>query len=501
MLFSRLINKKGFTLIETMVAMAIVASVTAASYPYIIKKVQLSKANKISSVLDDIARGAQGYYADQDPKTWPGGADCSTAIKDLINGGYMPAIVDKNTGIYGGTRVITTTCTVDQKIFSVGVSTLGVSAITDYQKTVNDMVKISSNWTRDDVNTIGIEADERVFYSSTLRPEAAIGWSVITDDIIGADDGTTPGSLWDAVKNGNVQNNGIDFDIKNAKALSLNGIEIHDTTPYTGSAAEKNVALGNNNLKFNTTGTVNTAVGNEALNKNITGGANVASGAGSLFGNESGSNNTAIGYESGQKSNGSGNVFIGNRAGANELIGNDKLYISNTDTDTPLIYGEFDTQSVKVNGSVEITGSITVTGDLVSAGGGDSSGSAASAYPVGSIYMNASDSVNPATLFGFGTWARFGQGRVLVGLDSTDTDFDTIEETGGAKTHTLTEAEMPSHNHASGWYGPRGADGSASHFATSSSSYPSVNTGSSGGDGAHNNLQPYITVYMWVRTN
>ena len=370
MLFSRLINKKGFTLIETMVAMAIVASVTAASYPYIIKKVQLSKANKISSVLDDIARGAQGYYADQDPKTWPGGADCSTAIKDLINGGYMPAIVDKNTGIYGGTRVITTTCTVDQKIFSVGVSTLGVSAITDYQKTVNDMVKISSNWTRDDVNTIGIEADERVFYSSTLRPEAAIGWSVITDDIIGADDGTAPGSLWDAIKNGNVQENGIDFDIKNASALSLNGIEIHDTTPYTGSAAEKNVALGNNNLKFNTTGTVNTAVGNEALNKNITGGANVASGAGSLFGNESGSHNTAIGYESGQKSNGSRNVFIGNRAGANELIGNDKLYISNTDTDTPLIYGEFDTQSVKVNGSVEITGSITVTGDLVSGGGG-----------------------------------------------------------------------------------------------------------------------------------
>jgi hypothetical protein len=59
-------------------------------------------------------------------------------------------------------------------------------------------------------------------------------------------------------------------------------------------------------------------------------------------------------------------------------------------------------------------------------------------YPVGSVYINASVSTNPDTLLGFGTWAAFGAGRVLVGLDADDVDFDTVEETGGAKTHTLT---------------------------------------------------------------
>ena len=68
-------------------------------------------------------------------------------------------------------------------------------------------------------------------------------------------------------------------------------------------------------------------------------------------------------------------------------------------------------------------------------------------YPVGSIYINASVSTNPSTLFGFGTWVEFGKGRVLVGVDTGQTEFDTLGETGGAKTHTLSINEMPSHNH------------------------------------------------------
>jgi hypothetical protein len=137
----------------------------------------------------------------------------------------------------------------------------------------------------------------------------------------------------------------------------------------------------------------------------------------------------------------------------------------------------------------------------------------AAAYPVGSIYMNASNSNNPSTLLGFGTWAAFGAGRVPVGIDSGDTDFDTAEETGGAKTHTLDLDEMPSHRHG-GIY-PAGSAGSftqgfdvdnATSGNTLSEEKFTTYTGGDKTDGtqgttqAHNNLQPYIVVYMWKRT-
>src|SRR3972149_5818406 len=71
-------------------------------------------------------------------------------------------------------------------------------------------------------------------------------------------------------------------------------------------------------------------------------------------------------------------------------------------------------------------------------------------YPVGSIYVNASDGTNPGTLLGFGTWTAHGAGRVMVGIDTGQVEFDVAEETGGAKTHVLVEAEMPAHIHGKG---------------------------------------------------
>lgn len=125
-------------------------------------------------------------------------------------------------------------------------------------------------------------------------------------------------------------------------------------------------------------------------------------------------------------------------------------------------------------------------------------------YPVGSIYINATSSTNPGTLLGFGTWVVFGAGRVLVGIDSGDTDFDTSEETGGSKTHTLTTAEMPTHSHSpsSGGFsflvqGGAGAFG----LSTGASAITTNGTTDNAGSGnAHNNVQPYIVVYMWKRT-
>ena len=129
----------------------------------------------------------------------------------------------------------------------------------------------------------------------------------------------------------------------------------------------------------------------------------------------------------------------------------------------------------------------------------------ANAYPVGSIYMNATNATNPGTLLGFGTWAAFGEGRVLIGIDSSDTDFDTAEETGGSKTHTLTEAQLPSHRHQVGsndsGTGTGGAAGNMELVRDAGTGNgPAVNSSFTGSGQAHPIVQPYIIVYMWKRT-
>jgi hypothetical protein len=129
----------------------------------------------------------------------------------------------------------------------------------------------------------------------------------------------------------------------------------------------------------------------------------------------------------------------------------------------------------------------------------------AAVYPVGSIYINATNSTNPGTLLGFGTWVAFGAGRVPVGIDSSDTDFDTAEETGGAKTVSLSTSQLPSHTHSISYTesGPGGGNINATFFAgieNNTAGALSHTTGSTGSGSAHNNVQPYIVVYMWKRT-
>lgn len=124
-------------------------------------------------------------------------------------------------------------------------------------------------------------------------------------------------------------------------------------------------------------------------------------------------------------------------------------------------------------------------------------------YPVGSIYMSVNN-VNPSTLFG-GTWEAWGAGKVPVGVDTNDTNFATVEKTGGEKQHTLTIAEMPEHNHTIPCT-PTANDGSEPTYqaaqvnAEATGNHNSIVAVSSGGGSPHNNLQPYITCYMWKRT-
>lgn len=121
-------------------------------------------------------------------------------------------------------------------------------------------------------------------------------------------------------------------------------------------------------------------------------------------------------------------------------------------------------------------------------------------YPVGSIYISIS-STNPGTLFGVGTWVAFGAGRTLVAFDAGQVEFDVVEETGGEKTHTLSTTEIPSHRHKLGVDNGTGSDLVIQQQANRTRLIEdNANSELTGGGLTHNNLQPYIVVYMWKRT-
>lgn len=178
-------------------------------------------------------------------------------------------------------------------------------------------------------------------------------------------------------------------------------------------------------------------------------------------------------------------------------------------------------------------------------------------FPVGAVYISVVNE-NPKKYFG-GTWELFGQGKTLIGVDSSDTDFNTSEKTGGSKTHTIAIDELPQHSHtvpahrhglnshthgvgtltiseagehshyakydkdaASGTaktrYYPGGKTSSSDKFTTSDGKHKHTITGvsgaatgstassgqlASGNTGSGNSMsiiQPYVTVYFWKRT-
>jgi len=132
---------------------------------------------------------------------------------------------------------------------------------------------------------------------------------------------------------------------------------------FSNTTGTSNTAIGSNSLKTNISGNGNTANGDEALTSNSTGNQNTAFGYSSLYVNSTGNNNTAIGYNSGfTNSTGIGNVFLGFASGYNEL-GSNKLYIDNSgaDRNNALIYGEFDTNLLRINGELQI-GNQSTTG-------------------------------------------------------------------------------------------------------------------------------------------
>lgn len=142
---------------------------------------------------------------------------------------------------------------------------------------------------------------------------------------------------------------------------------------------------------------------------------------------------------------------------------------------------------------------------------------ASNAWPIGSVFISVV-STNPNTLLGFGTWSAFGSGRVLVGRDSGDTDFDVAEEIGGSKTVSIAHTHTgPSHTHIYSGTSGSATDADLKRRGTTdpqeitrsvhTHDYSgTTNTGGTGNTGAMSAnatpsvVQPYIVVYMWKRT-
>jgi len=121
-------------------------------------------------------------------------------------------------------------------------------------------------------------------------------------------------------------------------------------------------------------------------------------------------------------------------------------------------------------------------------------------FPIGyRIFINSD--ADYSNYLGF-TWQKVAKGKVLVGKDENDEDFDTLGNTGGEKEHTLTIQEMPSHNHGIKINIPV----SVQQYSSGTPRWPYQDddnihkwTESTGGNQSHNNLQPYEVVNIWER--
>lgn len=192
---------------------------------------------------------------------------------------------------------------------------------------------------------------------------------------------------------------------------------------------------------------------------------------------------------------------------------------SNVSLTKPEVGASADSWGTKINNNFDTLDNLFTSGPALlptKGGTGVTSVAAAAAlfgnllYPVGSIYSNISVSTNPATLFGFGTWVAIA-GRVVIGLDSSDTSFDTVGETGGSKdaivvshTHTVTDAGHFHFAYQTTVAGGTGGQGPTNQIPADPQATSTATTGividSTGSSGTNANLQPYVVAYVWKRT-
>lgn len=164
--------------------------------------------------------------------------------------------------------------------------------------------------------------------------------------------GENAGMLDDTTSNKNV---GIGYNALAATVSSVGNVAIgHNALAST--TGNSNTAIGYLAMAANTTGTWNVVLGQSAMQNGTSAADNIAMGGQALGNHSSGNGNVVIGKNAGfNNTSGSGNIFLGHNAGLAET-GSNKLYISNSSTTTPLLYGDFSTSMLRVNGIHEVTG-------------------------------------------------------------------------------------------------------------------------------------------------
>lgn len=182
----------------------------------------------------------------------------------------------------------------------------------------------------------------------------------------------------------------------------------------------------------------------------------------------------------------SGDIYTGSTSGTNKDSGSKKIateeYVDNKKVDKTTTIAGIDLQdNITVS---ELASALKV--EILK-----------SDNPIGHIRLEVTNT-NPADYLGFGTWVLWGAGRVPVGVDTTDTDFATVEKLIGEKTHSLTFAEMPNNTVGT----TTEMTGGATDGYLMTGSYTQKSSRNLGGSGqAHNNIQPSITCYMWKRVS
>lgn len=227
---------------------------------------------------------------------------------------------------------------------------IGDSSLNDNIDGINNIAiginAMKNNLTSDNSIAIG----QNALKNSTGGANLAVGHYALENMISGGSNS--------AFGNFALRNSGGDYNSAFGNSSLSNSFADRNTAFGTNSgyhltSGKQNALFGSDAMSSNKTGSDNSVFGDQALRIDTAGSFNTVLGSQALLSSQAASNNTSIGYRAGYSTEGGGNVFLGFEAGFNEM-GENHLYIENSSSVTPLIWGDFANDSIKIYGSLSV---------------------------------------------------------------------------------------------------------------------------------------------------